>query len=206
MALGISSISRVANYGPPDDFQNQPTQYGGQGWSGEHPPSGQSPYGQHPYEPPSYEPPSYDRPPLPETVVRSTGPNPSDPYAPQDPSGQGKPPKPWYRKPVLLVLWALLVLALIGAMVFGLGKLLGVDEENNTPSPSPTTTTTTTTAPTTTSGTTTTTTPPTTTGTTESTTAPPPTSTSVQPAPTQQPTNGPTRTPHHPHLPHLPSF
>jgi cytoskeletal protein RodZ len=106
------------------------------------------------------------------------------------------PQRPWYRKPVLLMLWALVVLILIGGIVFGVFQLL---EDNGTsapaPAPSGTSTTTTTTTPTTTATTTPTT--------TETTTPPSTTNGSPEPAPnpTRQPTQEPTHTHHLPQLP-----
>ena len=169
---GVSTIGAVASYGPPDDFNNQPTTQADFGRGG-HPPSDEPP--------PTPIPPDQSKPP--------------------EPLDQETEPAAWYRKPVVLIVWALLVLILIGLIVYGLGELIGGGEGTG---PAPSTTPTTTTAP---SSTTTTTTPPT------STTTPttPPTSTAVQPPtqqqptqqqPTQQPTQKPT---HHPHLPPLPS-
>ena len=143
---GVSTIGAVASYGPPDDFNNQPTTQADFGRGG-HPPSDEPP--------PTPIPPDQSKPP--------------------EPLDQETEPAAWYRKPVVLIVWALLVLILIGLIVYGLGELIGGGEGTG---PAPSTTPTTTTAP---SSTTTTTTPPT------STTTPttPPTSTAVQP-PTQQ--------------------
>lgn len=113
-------------------------------------------------------------------------------------------PTPWYRKPVNLIAWAVMVLILIGLIIYGIIKLIGGDQgAGNTPS-NTTTTTPTTTVPSTTS---TTESPPASTGT----SGPPPTSTTVAPPPptnqpTHQPTHQPTQPPstHH-HLPPLPS-
>jgi hypothetical protein len=112
-------------------------------------------------------------------------------------------PAPWYRKPVNLIIWAVMVLILIGLIIYGIIELIGGDKgSSNTPS-STTATISTTTAP---STTTTSAPPPSTTSTSE----PPTSSSSVVPPPTDQPTHQPTHQPtqppstHH-HLPPLPS-
>ncbi len=106
-------------------------------------------------------------------------------------------PVPWYRKTLLLVAWAVLVLILIGLIVYGIGELIGGGGGQTTTTPAPSKSTTATTAPTTSESATTT--PPSSETTTP--TSAPPTSTGVQP-PTQQPTTQPS---HHHHLPPLPS-
>jgi len=122
---------------------------------------------------------------------------PPDQYEPReslDPLDQETEPTAWYRKPVLLIGWALFVLILIALIVYGLMELIQGDQGT---SRIPTTSTT---------PPTTTTTPPTTTATTT-----PPTSSAVEPPaqqPTRQPTQQqptqqqPTHRPHH--LPPLP--
>ena len=157
----------MAPDGPPSDFHNQPTRQADFGAGG--------------------DPPADEAPPAP---------IPPDQSEITEPLDEKTEPAAWYRKPVVLILWALLVLVLIGLIVYGLGELISGGEGT---APAPSTTTTTTTAPSS-STTTPTTTPP------ASTTTPttPPTSTAVQPPPTQQqPTQEPTQK-HHPHLPPLP--
>jgi hypothetical protein len=106
-------------------------------------------------------------------------------------------PAAWYRKPVVLIVWALIVLVLMGLIVYGLGELIE-GGEGTAPAPSTTTTapSSSTSAPTTT--------PPA--SSTTPTTAP--TSTAIEPPPIQQqPTQEPKQEPtqkHHPHLPPLP--
>jgi len=163
----------VAPDGPPSDFHNQPTRQADFGAGG--------------------DPPADEAPPAP---------IPPDQSEITEPLDEKTEPAAWYRKPVVLILWALLVLVLIGLIVYGLGELISGGEGT---APAPSTTTTTTTAPSSGTTTATTTTPP------PSTTTPttPPTSTVVQPPPTQQqptqqqPTQEPTQK-HHPHLPQLP--
>jgi cytoskeletal protein RodZ len=91
-------------------------------------------------------------------------------------------PTAWYRRPVVLIGWGLMVLILIALIVYGIIELIGDQGTGSTPSttttPSHTTTTTTTTPSTTPPSSATTT-----------TTAAPPTSSAVQPPahePTQQ--------------------
>ncbi|BBX57007.1 hypothetical protein MSHO_23520 [Mycobacterium shottsii] len=88
----------MARYGPPDDFHSQPTQYGG------YPAGGRPPAG----PPPPQAPPGPD------------SPNPSEQFASAEGYDQEKPesePKPWYRNPVTLTGWALLVMILIALIV-----------------------------------------------------------------------------------------
>lgn len=107
-------------------------------------------------------------------------------------------PTPWYRRPVMLTAWIVVVLILIALIIFGILELLhGEEGTSNFPTTSSTSTTTTTT-----SSTPTTTTPTTTPSPTTSAAVPPPQQ------PTYQPTEQPTQrqqAPHHHHLPHLPS-
>ena len=166
----------MARYGPPDDFHNQRTQHRHYG-VGEHPPAVE--------QPPPGERALTHQPP------RETPPEQYEPDG--DPFDQETEPTAWYRKPVMLIGWAVLVLILIALIVFGLMELLGGQQgTSHIPSTS------------TTPPTTTTTTPPTTT--TETT---PPTSSAVQP-PAQQPTQQPTQQQpqqeptHRHHLPQLP--
>jgi hypothetical protein len=164
---GVSTIGAVARYGPPNDFNNQPTAKADFGGGGDSP-------------------------------VDESPPIPADQSETSEPLDKETEPAAWYRKPVVLIVWALLVLVLIGLIVYGLGELIGGSEGT---APAPSMTTTTTTAPSSSTTTATTTTPP------ASTTTPtaPPTSTAFQPPPTpQQPTQEPTQK-HHPHLPPLPS-
>jgi hypothetical protein len=158
----------VARYGPPDDFNRRPTQYADSGTGG--------------YQP-SGPPPPPTEPPEPET------------FKFDDLEAE---PTPWYRKPVTLIGWSLVVLILIALIVYGIIELIGEGKgTGHTP-------TTTTTIPTTS------TVPPSATGTT-----PPATTTTVPPTtatggPPQQPTQAPpaqqpTQEPTHHHLPPLPS-
>jgi hypothetical protein len=160
----------VAPYGPPSDFHNQPTRQADYGAGGD-PPVDEAP--------PAPIPPDQSETPEPLEETESAA---------------------WYRKPVPLILWALLVLVLIGLIVYGLGELISGGEGT---APAPATTTTTTTAPSS-STTTPTTTPPA--SSTTPTTAP--TSTAIEAPPIQQqPTQEPKQEPtqkHHPHLPPLP--
>lgn len=156
----------MARYGTPDDFNNQPTQHANYGMAG-HPPSG---------------------------GPSSTTETPPDQFGPPeslDPLDQETEPTAWYRKPVMLIGWILLVVILIALIIYGIMELIhGNQGTSHTPSTSTTSPTTTTTTP-----------PPPTTTTT------PPTSSAVEPAPqqpTRQPTQQqPTHRPHH--LPPLPS-
>ena len=129
-----------------------------------------------------------------------------DQYEPpefHDPLDDEPESRPWYRKPVVLIGWGLLVVILIGLIAFGITELLGGDQ-GTAPAPSTsssaTPTTTTESSPTTTTETT-----PTTTTTTE---AQPPQQPTGQPTrqPTRQPTQQPSQQPptHHHHLPPLP--
>jgi hypothetical protein len=178
LAGGVSTIGAVARYGPPDDFDNQPTQHADYDMGG--------------YQPPRPQPPP--------TVPSDPPPVPPDQFEAPGPVDEETEPRPWYRKPVALIGWALMVLILIALIIYGITELLeGGQGTSHTPSNTTTTT-----------PTTTTTTPPTTT----TTTTPPPTSSAVQPPPQQQPTQQPTQEPTHrrphlpgdvPHLPPLPS-
>jgi hypothetical protein len=151
----------VARYGPPDDFNNQPTQHGDYGVPAP------------PTPPEQFEPP--------ESL---------------DPFDEEAEPTPWFRRPVLLGGWALLVVILIGLIIYGIIELIHGDQgTGNIPSSTsaiPSTTTTTTT---------TTTTPPTTATTTTPATGP--TTSSAVEQPPQQPTRQPPT--HRHHLPPLPS-
>jgi hypothetical protein len=178
LAGGVSTIGAVARYGPPDDFHNQPTQHAKFGMS-EHPPSGEPP-------PPTDPPPT------------ETPPDQYEPPESVDLLDQNTEPTPWYRKPVVLIGWALLVLILIALIVFGVMELIqGEQGTSRTPTTSTTPPTSTTTPPPTTTEATT---PPTTTA-----VEPPAQQPTQQPTqhPTQQPTQQPTHRPHH--LPPLPS-
>lgn len=123
----------------------------------------------------------------------------SDQYPLLDPDDPDADARPWYRKPVTLIGWALLVLILLGLITYGVMQLLGGDK-SSTPAPSTTSTTT----PTTQSTTATTTTEPTTTTatTTPSPAAPAP---PANPHRSQPPATQPTQSPTHHHLPPLPS-
>ncbi|GBG40393.1 hypothetical protein NJB14197_53370 [Mycobacterium montefiorense] len=150
--------------GPPDNFNNEPTRYRDVG-------SGDRPQG--------------DEPP-PRGPDRFEGEASLDPF-----DDEGTEPTAWYRRPVVLIGWGLMVLILIALIVYGIIELIGDQGTGSTPS------TTTTPSHTTTTTTTTTTTPPSTT-TPTTTTAPQTTSTAVAP-PTQQPTRQePTRRHHWP--------
>ena len=165
----------MARFGPPDDFHNQQTQHRNYG-VGDHPPPGGWPTDQ----------------PAPEI--------PPEQYEPDefvDPFDQETEPTAWYRRPVVLIGWAVLVLILIALIVYGITELLQ-GSQGTSPAPS-----TSTTPPTTTS----TTTPPSTT-----TTTTPPTSSAVEPPAQQPPAQQPTQQQptqqqptHRHHLPQLPS-
>ena len=156
---------------PRDDFNNQPTRHANYGAAGDAPPGG----------------------PPPDSPDLAEQPEPVDPF------DQETEPRPWYRKPVALLAWALMVTILIALIVYGISELIGGGQA---PSRVPSSTTT---APTTTTPTTTTA----PTMTTPTTTPPPSTSSAVAPPPqqpTQQPTVQPTQQPtHRHHLPQLPS-
>ena len=165
----------MARYGPPDDFHNQPTRHANFGMveqptSGEPPTSGQ---------------------PVPEAFPEQPGPDES-----VDPFDQETEPTAWYRRPVVLIGWALLVLILIALIVFGIMELLaGQQGTSHIPGTSTTPPATTTTSP---PGATTTTAPPT-----SSAVEPPAQQPTQQPPVQQQPTQQqPT---HRHHLPQLPS-
>jgi hypothetical protein len=175
----VSNIGAVARYGPPDDFHEQPTEHANWGLSGR-PPHG---------EPPPTPPPADG----PEQAEQPGAPGPFDPFEQED------EPTPWYRRPVMLVGWILLVAILVGLIIFGIVELIHGNQGAGT-SPSTSTTGSTSSSTTTTTSTTPTTTP----------TSAPPTSSAAAPPPTyrptQQPTQQPTQAPtHHHHLPHLPS-
>jgi hypothetical protein len=165
----------VARNGPPGDFHNEPTRHANYGMGGEAPVE----------EPQSAAP-----------VPDAPGPLGDDDFV--DSLGREAEPTPWYRRPVLLAAWLLLVLVLIGLIVFGIVELLH-GNEGTTPTP-----TTSTTTPTTTESTTTT--PPTTTSATTTPSTPPPASTAEPPPQQQQPGQQPTRQQptHRHHLPELP--
>ncbi len=166
----------MARNGPPDDFNNQPTQFADYGKSGRPPAGGPPPTDSGPAE------------------------TPPDDQSPQfrDLLDQAEP-TPWYRRPAALAGWIATVLVLLGLIVFGLMELIhGGQGTSHTPSTSPSatpSTTTTTTPPTTT------TTEPSTAPPTSSAAAPPaqqPTQQPNQQPNQQQPT-------HRHHLPPLPS-
>lgn len=231
------NIGAVARYGPPDDFNNQPTQYGGYGGQPpqgpppggppQGPPPGGPPQGPPPGGPPPYGRPPQGPPPGPQNQPTIEGAPPGGTPLQNQPTVEHGPPlqyqptvegaapvqydqlgaedpdeqaQPWYRKPVTLIGWAILVLILLALIAYGVTQLLGGDKSTG---PAPGTTSTTTTTTTSETTTTTTTTEPTTTTTEPSTTptaAPPANPPRNQPpgtAPTQQPT-------HRPHLPQLP--
>ncbi|MGB9222058.1 hypothetical protein [Mycobacterium sp.] len=186
---GVSTIGPVArrgsSEGPPDEFNRLPTQQARSG-TGEYPlgPPPQAP--QAPQE--SQEPEAWQD--LPTTYV---------PFQSGDSDDLETEPTPWYRKPVNLIIWAVLVLILIGLIVYGIIELIGGDQgTGNTPSSTTTTTPTTTVPPTTSTSASP---PPSTTPSSSTPVEPPP------PQPTRQPTHQPTEPPsstHH-HLPPLPS-
>lgn len=158
----------MARYGPPEDVNSAQTQH--------------APFGGGDYPAPH---------PPPDELSQV----PTDQFEPYDPETEFKP---WYRKPVPLIGWSLVVAILIALIIYGIVQLIG---ENQGTVRTPHTTTapaTSTTAPITTTTptpaiTTTTTVPP-------ATTAPPATNPPVQPP--RQTTQAPP--PHHPHLPPLP--
>ena len=162
LTADVSTIGAVV--GPPDDFDNQPTRHRDVGM-GDPPLSGEPP----PPAPEQFEPP--------ESL---------------DPFDEETEPTEWYRRPVVLIGWGLIVLILIALIVYGIIELIGDQGTGTAPSSTttPSTTTSTATPPTTT---TTTTTPPSTT----TTTTAPPTSSPVQP-PAHQPPQEPTHRHHWP--------
>ena len=111
-----------------------------------------------------------------------------------DAFGEETEPTEWYRRPVVLIVWALVVLILIALIVYGIIQLTQEPGTSNLPS----TKTTTTTSPTTTTTTTTTSPPTTTTPTTT------PTTTSEVAPPQQQPTHTQQQQPTHRH--HWPTW
>jgi cytoskeletal protein RodZ len=147
---------------PPEDFNNQPTRYRDVN-PGDRAAPGEPP----PPAPEQFEP-------------------------PLDPLDEETEPTAWYRRPVVLIGWGLMVLILIALIVYGIIQLVedqgsgGTPSTTTTPSLTPTTTTTTTTTP-----------PPSST-TTTTTTAPPTSSAAVQPPATHQPTQEPTHRHHWP--------
>jgi hypothetical protein len=159
----------VARYGPPDDFNRQPTQYADSGTGG-YQPSGPTP-----------------------APTEAPGP---DPFEADDLEAE---PTPWYRRPVTLIGWALLVVILIALIIYGIVELIGEGQRaGHTPAPTTTAPPTTTVAP----------------SATETTTPPAPTTSEAPPATggpsPQQPTGAPpaqqpTQSPTHHHLPPLPS-
>jgi hypothetical protein len=128
LADDVSTIGAVARNGPPDDFNNQPTQHADYGVSGRPPVGGPSPSTSPPAEAPADDE-------QPESL---------------DPLDQETEPTPWYRKPVVLTAWALAVLILIALIVYGILELIhggqGTSHTPSTTSSTPTTTTSTTTA------------------------------------------------------------
>lgn len=119
----------MARNGPGDDFHNQPTQHGGFGVGGAHPP-GEAP----PPPAPAETPPDRFEQPPPDYLDEETE------------------PTPWYRRPAMLIAWVVFVLILIALIVYGIVELIGGNQGTTpTPGPSstPSTTTTTTTTPTT---------------------------------------------------------
>ncbi len=223
------TIRTVERYGPPDDFNNQPTQYGGYGgYPPQGPPPGRPPQGPPPQGPPPYGPPSYGQPPQNQPTIEGPPPpggtpphnrptvehghpgqpmqyqptleGPPEQYEPLGAEDSDADARPWYRNPLTLIGWAILVLILLVLIAYGVTQLLSGGTSN---APSPGTTSTPTTPTTTAMTTTTTTTPePTTTTTTEPTTtptaAPPANPPRNQPPGTQQP-------PRRPRFPDLPS-
>ena|GEM_PF-972023 len=169
MAGAVSTIGAVASNGPRDDFHNRPTQHADFGVS--EPPTGEVPPPSFPPQPPyGFEPPDG-----------------------VDPFDQEVEPKPWYRKPGMLVAWLLSVVILIALIVFGIIELIQGDQSVNHAPTSTTSTTSTTT--------TTTTTPTITTSPSSSAEEQPPAQQPTQ----QQPTGTQTQQPsHRHHLPQLP--
>ncbi len=165
----------MARNGPPDDFNNQPTQFADYGAGGQ-PPAEGPPVSALAETPPDYESPLF--------------------VDPLDEAG----PTPWYRKPAALAGWIVAVLVLIGLIVFGVLQLLeGEQGTSHTPSTSTAPSTTTTTTPPTTSSTApspSSSAPPT-----SSAVEPPAQQPGQQPT-RQQPTQQPT---HRHHMPQLPS-
>ena len=162
----------MARNGPPDDFNNLPTQFADYGLTGRPPAGGPPP----PDSPPAETPPEEDESPL---FV--------------DPLEEAEP-TPWYRKPAALAGWIAAVLILLGLIVFGLMELMhGEQGTSHTPSTSTSTTpsTTTTTTPTTT----------TTTSASPSSSAVEPPAQQPTQQPTRQPAQQPTHHHHLPRLP-----
>ncbi|WP_204081216.1 hypothetical protein [Mycobacterium riyadhense] len=155
----------MARYGPPEDVNSAQTQH--------------APLGRGGYPPPG---------PPPDELSQF----PTDQFEPYHPETEFKP---WYRKPVPLIGWSLVVAILIALIIYGIVQLIGENQgTGRTPhTTTPPVTSTTTTPITTTTPTPTTTVPP-------ATTAPPATNPPVQPP--RQTTQAPP--PHHPHLPPLP--
>ncbi len=166
----------MARNGPPDDFNNQPTQFADYGIRGQ-PPAGGPPPGvpQPPGSPPEAEPPQF-----------------VDPLEEPEPS-------PWYRKPAALAAWIAAVLILLGLIVFGVMELIHGGQGTSHP-PSTSTRTTPPTTPTTPTTTIPTTTIPTTTVSPSTSAVNPPAQ-----QPTQQPTQQQPTHRHHLTLPQLPS-
>lgn len=168
MAGAVSTIDAVASNGPRDDFHNRPTQHADFGVS--EPPTGEVPPPNFPPQPPH----GFERP---------DG---------ADPFDQQAEPKPWYRKPAMLIAWLVSVVILIALIVFGITELIRGDQSvNHAPKSTTSTTTTTTTR-------------------TPTTTTSPSSSAQEQPPaqqPTQQPTGQQTQQPsHRHHLPQLPQL
>ncbi len=118
-------MQAVAGYGPPGDFNHQPTRRADLGASAHHPPDQAD-------------------------FSAETG-----AYPPLDSPDLELAPTPWYRKPAVLIAWGLLVAILITLIIYGLIELAGRGGGGSTPthttSTTPATTTTTSPAPTTTS-------------------------------------------------------
>jgi hypothetical protein len=108
----------VARYGPPEDFHNQPTRHANFGMVEQPPPGEPAPTDQPPGE---------------------TQPEQFEPAQSVDPFDQETEPTAWYRKPAVLIGWALLVLILIALIVYGITELLeGQQGTSHVPSTSTT--------------------------------------------------------------------
>ena len=159
---GVSTIGAVAPNVPPDDFNTQVTRHANFG--AQRPPA----------QPPGTTPPPAE-----------------EPEPSLDAFGEETEPTEWYRRPVVLIGWALVVLILVALIVYGIIQLTQEPGTSNLPS----TKTTTTTTPTSTTTTTTTSPPTTTTPTTT------PTTTSEVVPPSQQPTHTQEQPTHRRHWP-----
>ncbi|MGO8767288.1 MAG: hypothetical protein ACLQIK_10665 [Mycobacterium sp.] len=112
----------MASNGPPDDFNNQPTQFADYGVSARPSAGGPPPT----VSPPSETPPEDESPPL------------------VDPLDEAAP-TPWYRRPAALAGWIASVLILLGLIAFGVMELMHSGQgTSHTPSTSTTPSTTTT--------------------------------------------------------------